>query len=445
MRTPTAVSPTNPATPGRAAAASAASESERGSAPVAVSPVSPTSPPTPGRATAASPVSDAGSRGSLEARRKTDCAIPGSGDPRPTWVIGLEMGGAIPPSVVTPAGLSANGAPTIRRSNCDATDASATSDGPAPWMPPNASITGSTPAVPNKKAARSGGSCAHTNAMTSGTGATTTLRTGAPGSEVCCPVCPLELTVPCWVFAPPGVFFGFFASAETCCPVCWLELTAPCWVFAPPGVFFGFFASAETCCPVCWLELTAPCWVFAPPGAFFGFFASAETCCPVCWLELTAPCWVFAPPGAFFGFFTVPLSLCAAEPLESATATAPPAPPISRPAASTQTPAAKRKCDAATICSPSAQKTNRHDVCQTVVSLCIRVRAVNGSAQFWRFSNHQPTTSRAFAFVSIATAACRVSSKPEIVHPGLCKCGRRRCGRWKECWWIWRAGPWGCH
>ena len=75
--------------------------------------------------------------------------------------------------------------------------------------------------------------------------------------------------------------------------------------------------------------------VVAPPAfcfsSFFGF--------------LVEDCW----PGALG-----PSSACAAEPLESgsATATAPPAPPISRPAASTKTPAAKRKCDRTTISSP---------------------------------------------------------------------------------------------
>ena len=70
-------------------------------------------------------------------------------------------------------------------------------------------------------------------------------------------------------------------------------------------------------------------------GAFFGFFSPVEV---VCWIG-------------------GPSSPCAAEPLESgsATATAPPAPPISRPAASTQTPAAKRKYDKTTICSPQPQ------------------------------------------------------------------------------------------
>ena len=57
---------------------------------------------------------------------------------------------------------------------------------------------------------------------------------------------------------------------------------------------------------------------------------------------------------------SVPPSPSAAELLESgsATATAPPAPPISRPAASTQTPKATRKCDRPTICSPQPQDSS---------------------------------------------------------------------------------------
>ena len=79
-RTPAAVKVTSPPTPGRAAAASAASE--RGSTPVAVRIASPA---TPGGATPASPVSDPGSRSSLEAggttvpsRAAMTLDIPGS-------------------------------------------------------------------------------------------------------------------------------------------------------------------------------------------------------------------------------------------------------------------------------------------------------------------------------------------------------------------------------
>ena len=66
--------------------------------------------------------------------------------------------------------------------------------------------------------------------------------------------------------------------------------------------------------------------------------------------------WCAVPPGSFFGL--VASLLAVVEPLESgsATATAPPAPPISKPAASTQTPAAKRKCDKPTICSPAKRQ-----------------------------------------------------------------------------------------
>ena len=82
--------------------------------------------------------------------------------------------------------------------------------------------------------------------------------------------------------------------------------------------------------------------VLLPPGwrsSVRGFFASVEDC----WPETL-----------------VPSSPCAAEPLEpgSATATAPPAPPISRPAASTQTPAAKRKCDRTTISPPQPKDSS---------------------------------------------------------------------------------------
>src|SRR6478609_1726723 len=68
---------------------------------------------------------------------------------------------------------------------------------------------------------------------------------------------------------------------------------------------------------------------------------------------------VAVPPGSvFFGLFA-PVECCwlvsvlfAEEPLESGAATATAPPPISRPAVSTQTPAAKRKCNETTSCSP---------------------------------------------------------------------------------------------
>ena len=90
--------------------------------------------------------------------------------------------------------------------------------------------------------------------------------------------------------------------------------------------FFGPFAPVEACWPGCGAEPSVPSSLSVPPGAFFGPFAPVEAC----WPEAV-----------------VPASPCAAEPLElgSATATAPPAPPIGRAAASTQTPAAKRKCE----------------------------------------------------------------------------------------------------
>src|SRR4029077_7968312 len=79
--------------------------------------------------------------------------------------------------------------------------------------------------------------------------------------------------------------------------------------------------------PVRDVVVVAPVFDVVALGSSLGFFAPVE-----CWSpEASSP--------------------CAAGPLEpgSATATAPP--PISRPAASTQTPAAKRKRNSPTICS----------------------------------------------------------------------------------------------
>ena len=81
---------------------------------------------------------------------------------------------------------------------------------------------------------------------------------------------------------------------------------------------------------------------------------------PLTWLLAVVPSW--PEP-------SVPPPPSAAELLESgsATATAPPAPPISRPAASRQTPKAKRKCDRPTICSPSHRTARQHsNVCNIV-------------------------------------------------------------------------------
>ena len=134
-----------------------------------------------------------------------------------------------------------------------------------------------------------------------------------------------------------------------------------------------------------------------PPGPSFGLIAPVEGCWPGCRPEpsvlVTSPesfvSSVTVPPGACFGFFgsfwpeaSVPSSLYAAEPLDSgsATATAPPAPPISRPAASTQIPAAKRKRDRPTICSPTSHRIahQQSNVWQIVASY---VRAVKGQQQ----------------------------------------------------------------
>src|SRR6185295_19252369 len=96
-RTPAAVRMVSPPAPGRARAASAASE--MGSTPAALRIVSPATPDG-----AAGPDSDPVlvSRSSLEAGRKNDCASPGSDGAPPTWVIVAKMDAAIPPSGATP-------------------------------------------------------------------------------------------------------------------------------------------------------------------------------------------------------------------------------------------------------------------------------------------------------------------------------------------------------
>src|SRR6185312_1899297 len=88
--------------------------------------------------------------------------------------------------------------------------------------------------------------------------------------------------------------------------------------------------SPEALLPLpCWPEASLPALPWPPP-------------------LLPLPCW----PEAL-----LPPLPCAAEPLESgsATATAPPTPPISRPAVSTHTPVAKRKCDRPAIWSLPAK------------------------------------------------------------------------------------------
>ncbi len=173
-------------------------------------PVRITSPLTPGRATAASAASETASgSGSSRACRKNDRtpigmaplgaggAIPGSDDAGPTWLIAPKVDGATPKSVAIPVALPATGTPGTPASgrtsgNCDATDAPAAADRPAP--PPNPATTGSAPAMPNKKEDRSDCSCVSgttapapevsmscINAMTSEASATPS-GTGAPPS-----------------------------------------------------------------------------------------------------------------------------------------------------------------------------------------------------------------------------------------------------------------------
>ena len=129
-RTPAAVRIVSPPAPGRARAASAASE--MGSTPAALRIISPATPPDG----AASPDSDPVSGSSLEAGRKNDCASPGSDDAPPTWVIAAEMDAAIPPSGATPVAMSATGIPGIpanaqRSGNSDATHACTAADSAA--------------------------------------------------------------------------------------------------------------------------------------------------------------------------------------------------------------------------------------------------------------------------------------------------------------------------
>src|SRR5262249_55179306 len=122
---------------------------------------------------------------------------------------------------------------------------------------------------------------------------------------------------------PTGPTFAFFAPEEGCWPDCPPEPGEPSLLSVPPGWTFGFFAREEGCWHDCPHEPGEPSLLSVPPGSPLGFFAAVECCC-----------W----PDAL-----VRSSPCAAEPLEpgSATATAPSA-PISRPAASTHTPAATR-------------------------------------------------------------------------------------------------------
>src|ERR1700694_1520285 len=112
-------------------------------------------------------------------------------------------------------------------------------------------------------------------------------------------------------------------------------------------------------------ESVFPSVVSVPPGPFVGLFAPVEGCWPGCRPKpsvLATPWIVFRglsvtlPTGLLAAGLPWPEALVpplpdAAEPLEtgSATATAPPVPPISRAAASPLTAAAKRKCDGTTI------------------------------------------------------------------------------------------------
>src|SRR6185295_1684618 len=153
--TPAAVRIVSPPVPGRARAASAASE--MGSTTVASKIISPATPDG-----AAGPDSDPVpvSGSSLEAGQKNGCASPGSDDASPTWVIAADMDAAIPPSGATPVAMSATGTPGIpanaqRSGNSDATHACTDADSAALSIRPHASTTGSTPVVPNKKKASS--------------------------------------------------------------------------------------------------------------------------------------------------------------------------------------------------------------------------------------------------------------------------------------------------
>src|SRR6185312_5499110 len=185
------------------------------------------------------------------------------------------------------------------------------------------------------------------------------------------------------VSVPPASVLGFVAPVEGCWPDgapepsvlvapvegCWPAcrpepsvLVAPvegCWPACRPEPS-ELVAPVEGCWPGCRPEpsvLVAPvegCWPDGAPEPSV-LVAPVEGCWPACRPEPSELSVVSVPP--FFGFFA-PVEGCwlvsvlfAAESLEpaSATATAPPE-PISRPAASTQTPAASRKCDRTTIC-----------------------------------------------------------------------------------------------
>src|SRR6478736_6352991 len=117
-----------PPAPGRARAASAASE--MGSTPAALRFISAATPDG-----AAGPDGDPVpvSRSSLEAGRKNDCASPGSDDASPIWVIAAKMDAATPPSGATPVAMSATGIPANARSrgNSDATHACTDADSAA--------------------------------------------------------------------------------------------------------------------------------------------------------------------------------------------------------------------------------------------------------------------------------------------------------------------------
>src|ERR1700752_22476 len=99
----------------------------------------------------------------------------------------------------------------------------------------------------------------------------------------------------------------------------------------------------------------------APSGAFVWLVVPVEGCLP----ELRLPSLVSVPPDVFFFFVVgcwseslVPSPLCAVVSLEGGLAkeTAASGAPINRPATSTQTPAAKRKCDGTMICPPPGKE-----------------------------------------------------------------------------------------
>ena len=141
------------------------------------------SPPAPGKAAAASAHSETDSRIAPTTCRKDDPARIGSApsgaggaildaaDARPSAITSSGAPARLPPSPVGPRDrqwrpeIPAGGRPSR---NCDATDSPAATDNPRPWMPSTPPTTGCTPAMPNKKEYRSEGSCA------SGTTAPTT-------------------------------------------------------------------------------------------------------------------------------------------------------------------------------------------------------------------------------------------------------------------------------